>query len=92
MIKESALLPAQAVYRKVVEAGDYFMQPIRQGQTMRILDLEGNQAADTLFYNERDTSERYSAIDTIREQGNVYLTAGSILMSNEGNPMLEIVA
>jgi urea carboxylase-associated protein 1 len=65
---------------------------IEKGQTIRILDLEGNQAADTLFYNADDVSERYSAMDTIRAQGNVYLTAGSILMSNEDNPMLEIVA
>ena len=92
MITESALRPETAVFREVVAAGDYFMQPLKRGQTIRILDLEGNQAADTLFYSERDPAERYSAIDTIREQGNVYLTAGSVLLSNEGNPMLEIVA
>lgn len=92
MIKESERLPEQAAYREVVAAGDYYMKPLKRGQTLRILDLEGNQAADTLFYSERDTAERYSAIDTIREQGNVYLTAGSVLVSNEGNPMLEIVA
>lgn len=92
MIKQSNLQAAQATYRQVVEAGDYYMQPLKCGQTIRILDLEGNQAADTLFYNEHDATERYSAIDTIREQGNVYLTAESILYSNELNPMLEIVA
>ncbi|MBR9885424.1 MAG: DUF1989 domain-containing protein, partial [Oceanospirillales bacterium] len=54
--------------------------------------LKGNQAADTLFYSAADPSERYSAMDTIREQGNVYLTTGSVLRSNENTPMLEIVA
>src|SRR5512137_2444491 len=92
MIRESKLLSAQAVYREVVAAGDYYMRPMQSGQTIRILDLEGNQAADTLFYNAHDPSERYSAIDTIRAQGNVYLTAGTMLLSNEGNTMLEIVA
>jgi len=92
MITESALLPDDAIAREVVPAGDYYMRPLKRGQTLRILDLEGNQAADTLFYNAQDPGERYSAIDTIREQGNVYLTAGSVLLSNEGNPMLEIVA
>ncbi|NQX88329.1 MAG: urea carboxylase-associated family protein [Halioglobus sp.] len=92
MIKESNLLAEQAVYRETVGAGDYYMRPLKRGQTVRIHDLEGNQAADTLFYREEDPSERYSAIDTIREQGNVYLTADSILISNEGNPMLQIVA
>ncbi len=92
MIKESALTPEQASYREVVGAGDYFMKVVKSGQTFRILDLEGNQAADTLFYNADDPSERYSAMDTIREQGNVYLTTGTKLLSNEGNLMLEIVA
>lgn len=92
MIKESNLAPDNAVYRETVPAGDYFMKVVKKGQTFRILDLEGNQAADTLFYNADDPAERYSAMDTIREQGNVYLTAGTKLMSNQGNVMLEIVA
>ncbi len=92
MIKESTLIANDAVYREIVPAGDYFMKVVKKGQTFRILDLEGNQAADTLFYNANDPTERYSAMDTIREQGNVYLTAGTRLISSECNVMLEIVA
>ncbi|MDD3576117.1 urea amidolyase associated protein UAAP2 [Halothiobacillus sp.] len=92
MIKHSTRTPEAATFRQVVEAGDYFIKIVQSGQTVRILDLEGNQAADTLFYRADNPTERYSAIDTIREQGNVYLTAGTMLLSNEGNPMLEIVA
>ncbi len=92
MIKTSELLVDQAAFRAEVPAGDYFVKTIVRGQRVRILDLEGNQAADTLFYSAADPTERYSAMDTIREQGNVYLTAGTVLMSNECNPMLEIMA
>ena len=92
MIKESELTPEQAAFREVVPAGDYFLKVVRAGETLRILDLEGNQAADTLFYNADDPAERYSAMDTVREQGNVYLTTGSVLRSNRNNPMLEITA
>ena len=92
MIKESLLKTEGAVFSEVVDAGDYFIKVVKQGQTFRILDIEGNQAADTLFYNANDPSERYSAMDTIREQGVLYLTAGTKLMSNENNVMLEIVA
>lgn len=92
MIKESVYNADDAVFREVVPAGDYWMQVVKAGQTFRILDLEGNQAADTLFYNANDPSERYSAFDTMREQGNVYLTAGTKLLSNEGNVLLEITA
>jgi len=92
MILASKRTPQAAAWRQVVDAGDYWIGKIHRGQTLRILDLEGNQAADTLFYNANDPAERYSAIDTIRTQGNVYLTAGTRLLSNQGNEMLEIVA
>ncbi|MBA56338.1 MAG: urea carboxylase [Pseudomonadales bacterium] len=92
MIVESQKQTADAIFSEVVPAGDYFLKVVKAGQTFRILDLEGNQAADTLFYNADDVSERYSAMDTIREQGNVYLTAGTRLLSNLGNEMLTIVA
>ncbi|MBI5041086.1 MAG: urea carboxylase-associated family protein [Gammaproteobacteria bacterium] len=65
---------------------------MKKGQVLRSLDLEGNQAVDTLFYNAHDTAERYSANDTIRAQGNLYLTTGSQLLSSDGNVMLTIVA
>ena len=92
MIVASKRIAEQASYRKVVPAGDYWMEPLKQGQTLRILDLEGNQAADTLFFSLADPTERYSAMDTIREQGNIYLTAGTTLVSNFGNLLLNIVA
>lgn len=92
MLTTSPRKSDQATLRQVIDAGDYYIGRVNAGQTLRILDLEGNQAADTLFYNADDPGERYSAMDTIREQGNVYLTSGSVLRSNENNPMLEIVA
>jgi urea carboxylase-associated protein 1 len=92
MTKPSTLKPDAATYRKTVPAGDYWMQVVKQGQVLRIVDLEGNQAVDTLFFSAADPAERYSAVDTMRAQGNIYLGVGSILMSTEGAPMLEIVA
>jgi urea carboxylase-associated protein 1 len=73
-------------------AGDGWMHEIRRGQTFRIVDLEGNQAIDTLFYNAHDQAERYSAQDTIREQRGIYLTTGTRLLSSEGNTLLTITA
>ena len=88
----SDLSPGQAVFRLTVEAGDYWLETIRRGQRLRIVDVEGNQAADTLFYNAADVADRYSAVDTIREQGNVYLSCGSKLLSTSGQVLAEIVA
>jgi uncharacterized protein len=92
MIIQSELNTADARYSRVVEAGDYWLHQVGQGQTLRITDLKGNQAVDTLFYSAMDTTERYSAVSTIREQRNIYLTAGSRLISNMGHTMLTIVA
>jgi urea carboxylase-associated protein 1 len=45
-----------------------------------------------LFFNAVDVAERYSAVDTIREQRNVYLSCGSRLLSTAGNLMAQVVA
>jgi hypothetical protein len=76
---------------EIVAAGEPWIGTVERGQVLRIVDLEGNQAVDTLFYNAHDTEERYSAADTIRAQGNIYLTTGSPLRSNLGTSMLTIV-
>jgi urea carboxylase-associated protein 1 len=92
MLKQSTLDPRAAVVDEICPAGEPWVRQIRRGQVFRILDLEGNQAVDTLFYNAHDPEERYSAVDTIQRQQSLYLTAGTVLYSTEGNPMLTIVA
>src|SRR6186713_2115092 len=91
-LTESALDPADAIYDFTLPAGDPWAHEIKRGQIFRILDLEGNQAADTLFFNAHDPADRYSAQDTIREQGALYLTTGTKLMSSRGNVLLTITA
>jgi hypothetical protein len=92
MLTESVLDPSTAVYDRIVPAGEPWIDEIRKGQYFRIVDLEGNQAVDTLFYNAHDYEDRYSAQDTIRAQAGIYLTAGTKLMSSKGNVLLTIVA
>lgn len=79
-------VPARAPYSVV----------LKKGQTIRIIDLKSQQAVDALFYNVRDTTERYSAQDTLafqaRQGGRYDLTTGSVLLSNEGRAMLKIVS
>ena len=89
---ESGLDSANAVFDHVHPAGEPWTHTLRRGQVLRIIDLEGNQAVDTLFYNAADTSECYSVTDTVQRQGGIYLGTGSVLYSNLGRPMLTIVA
>jgi urea carboxylase-associated protein 1 len=80
------IVPARAPYSAVLKAG----------QIIRIVDLESQQAVDALFYNASDTSERYSAQDTLAAQATsgrpFYLETGSVLLSNEGRQMLTVIA
>jgi urea carboxylase-associated protein 1 len=78
-------------YEVTVLAGDGWAQVVRKGQHLRIVDLEGNQAVDTLFYNAADHSDHYSAVNTIATQANIYLTTGTKLLSANGNTLMTIV-
>ncbi|MDX6261473.1 MAG: uncharacterized protein QOH84_3161 [Kribbellaceae bacterium] len=64
-----------------VAAGDGALVPVPAGGRLRIVDLHGNQAVDTLLYDAADVANRYSAFDTMRAQGAVFLTTGSRLLS-----------
>lgn len=90
--KESNLDSKDAVYNEVLDAGLGWIHELKKGQTFRILDIEGNQAVDTTFYDMNDPEDHYSAIATIVAQKNIYLTTGSILRAESGKPLLEIVA
>jgi len=84
------LTAATAINDEIIAAGEPWMGSVAKGQILRIIDLEGNQAVDTLFFNLHDTDERYSAVDTIRAQQKIYLTTGTELRSNLDATMLTI--
>lgn len=88
----AGLDPARAIYDFTIPANKPWTGIIRRGQVLRIVDLEGQQAVDTLFYSAADTSERYSAQDTILEQGAPYVTTGTRLVSNVGRVMATVIA
>jgi urea carboxylase-associated protein 1 len=92
MLKPSERNEADAIYNEVVPAGDYWMKVIRKGETLRITDLEGNQAVDTVFVNADNIEERYNANNTLREQRNVYISYGTEIRSNDNRVMMRVVA
>ena len=91
-LRVSAIIEPAAQLDVTVAAGDGFSGFVPAGGRLRIVDVHGNQAVDTLFFDAADLANRYSAFDTIREQGSIYLTTGTKLMSSEGNVLAEIVA
>ena len=85
-------LSGRIVHDEIVPARAPWLHRVKCGQTLRIVDLEGNQAVDFLIYAASDDAERYSAQDTIAAQRNIFLRTGSVLVSNEGRPMMTITA
>lgn len=90
--KDSELKIEDAVYDEVLEAGLGWMHELKKGQSFRILDLKGNQAVDTTFYDLNNPQDHYGAVQTVVAQKNIYLTTGSILRGESGKPFLEITA
>ncbi|ABD25054.1 conserved hypothetical protein [Novosphingobium aromaticivorans DSM 12444] len=85
-------LSGTVLHDVVVPARAPWLHHVKAGQTLRIVDLEGNQAVDFLLYATADDAERYSAQDTVAAQGNLFLREGTVLRSNEGRAMMTITA
>jgi urea carboxylase-associated protein 1 len=75
----------------IVLPGEPWTGVVPIGARVRIIDLDGNQAVDTLLYDAHDPSDRYSAATTVRDQGSIFLTTGSVLRSSEGGALATIV-
>lgn len=83
-------LSGMIVHDVIVPARAPWLHHVAAGQTLRIVDLEGNQAVDFLLYATQDDAERYSAQDTVAAQANIFLRTGTQLLSNEGRVMMTI--
>jgi urea carboxylase-associated protein 1 len=87
---EAPALQGRIVLDEVIPARAPWDHAVRKGETLRIIDLEGNQAVDFLLYALDDDAVRYSAQDTIAAQRNIFLRTGTVLLSNEGTAMARI--
>jgi urea carboxylase-associated protein 1 len=84
--------PARASFSHELPSGEGWIGELPAGAVLRIVDLHGNQAVDTLLFDARDYANRYSAVDTVRAQGSAYLGAGSRLLALDEEPLVTIVA
>jgi uncharacterized protein YcgI (DUF1989 family) len=79
----------QAMKRLEPQTGTAF--ELRAGQQLRVIDLEGEQVADLIAFNQSDRSEWLSSGRSIDYANRIYLTKGDILYSNRSRPMLTIL-
>lgn len=87
-----ALVPGTVVLDEVIGERGPWSGVVAAGDVLTIVDLYGNQAVDTLFYGADDHAKRYSAQATIAAQGNIFLTTGTVIRDQEGDPLMTIVA
>jgi urea carboxylase-associated protein 1 len=83
-------MTAKTISEYIVDARAPWSGLVAAGQTLRITDLEGNQAVDFLLFDAADTSLRYSSQHTIAAAGELFLTAGSILRDTENRPLATV--
>jgi urea carboxylase-associated protein 1 len=65
---------------------------VRRGETLRVVDLAGEQAVDFLVYSAADKAERYDAQLTLLTRGSTAITRGTRLLSNRGNALMTVVS
>ncbi|MCD2156128.1 MULTISPECIES: urea amidolyase associated protein UAAP2 [Rhodococcus] len=87
-----ALVPGTVILDEIAEAFGPWSAVVRAGDVLTIVDLHGNQAVDTLVYASDDHSVRYSAAATVTAQQNLFLTTGSVLRSDDGTPLMTLIA
>jgi hypothetical protein len=92
MKSETTRDPRDAIYDHIIPARTPWSGIVRTGQVLRIIDAEGQQAVDTLFYAAHDFGERYCAQSTLAAQGSAYIGTGTRLLSNRGRLMATMLA
>jgi len=84
-------LPGPAIRDEIVPAKGVTAFEMLAGQTVRIEDVEGQQAVDLICYNLENLAEKFWAAHTAKLNGTVYVTIGHVLYSDQANPMMTFV-
>ncbi|MEM7669787.1 MAG: DUF1989 domain-containing protein [Pseudomonadota bacterium] len=77
--------------REIVDAGQPWSGIVPAGGTLTITDLEGRQAVDFLCFDADNPADRYSATNTVKVQGNVYVGLGTVLYGDSGAALLTVI-
>jgi uncharacterized protein len=91
-MSEAGGLRRLVVLDEIVPAGKPWGHVVRQGEILRLVDLEGQQAVDFLCFDAADPSDRYNATNTIKVQGNIYIGNDTVLYSDRGAALFTIIA
>jgi len=88
---EPNLPPGQIVLDEVVPPGRPWGHRVGKGDVLRLVDLEGQQAVDFLCYDAAVPTDRYSSMNTVKVQGNLYVGKGTVLYSELGKALFTVI-
>lgn len=64
---------------------------VARGQTLRVIDPEGEQVSDLVSFAREDTAEKLSSGRTLDYNNTIYLSTGHVLYSNRSNAMWTVL-
>ena len=79
------------LYTHIVKAKQPWSGQIKQGQVLLIKDSYGQQAVDFLCYDADNTIDRYSATNTVKVQGNIYVGKDTVLYADSGKALMKVL-
>ncbi len=76
---------------EVLDPGGRTGFTMKMGETLQIIDLEGQQVADLVCFCQEDASEKLSVNNTALIQGTIYIKTGHSLLSDRCRKLMTIV-
>ena len=83
-------VPGRILSEFVIPAREYASLTMKTGQTLRFVDMEGQQVPDVVCFNAADLSEELNLGNTLLINKRRELVEGNILYSILANPMMTI--
>jgi urea carboxylase-associated protein 2 len=80
------------VWAETVGGGNYTHRVLARGTDLRLVDLHGDACAHLLLFAADRPWERLNVADTVKVQWNAYLSAGRLLLSDQGRVLASVVA
>lgn len=81
----------KTIHEEIVPAKHPWSGVIAAGDVLVLTDLEGQQAVDFLCYDAKNPADRYSATNTVKVHGNVYVRLDTVLYADSGKPLMTVI-
>ena len=84
--------PGPILRDETLEARGRTAFTVGHGQTVRVVDVDGQQVADLVCFRRPDTSEKLSVHNTALIHGTIYISTGHVLLSDRCTALMTITA